>query len=1567
MKKSAILIFFVALAIYGRSQGPQIIWSDCIGGSSVDLACEVKTLSSGDFIIAGYSQSADGDVSQNKGQTDALVVKIDSWGDTSWVKTFGGTENDKFYSVIEAFDGGYLLAGSTFSSDGDVHGNQGSLDAWLVKVDENGDTLWTKCYGGSSNDCFNTVIATPDSSYLLTGWTMSEGNGWWDVWVVKINISGDTLWSKSYGGSSFDEGREVIATGDSGYIVVGYTKSHQARNYHGGADMWVLKLDADGDTLWTNALGGSRDEYANAIMQTADNGYIVGGYTNSNDGDVHGWHEGYNRLGTETSDAWLVKLNASGDTLWTKCMGGTGQEEIKQLIKTGDEGFIMAGKATSDDGDVTGWHEGRDPWGDGYSDAWLSKLNYSGDTIWTKCLGDTSRDDLYSIAKTNDGGYLVDVYSSSDGGEVPGNHGGGDIWMVKILNENRNIFTKSLGGTDGDYANSISETYDKGFIIAGYTESDDYDVHGNYGNFDGWIVKLNSDGDTLWTKCLGGSSYDKLNKIRQTPDSNFVLAGRTYSNDGDVNANNGGYDFWIVKISRQGNILWSKCYGGSNDEEAVDVIPVEDGGYIVTGYTESNDKDVSGNQGDKDVWVLKIDAWGNYKWAKCLGGSSYDAASKICQTWDKNFLIAGSTSSNDGDVHGWHEGYASTVPTTDAWVVKINEYGDTLWTRCFGGTDKDYAYDIVPSHTGTFIVAGQTKSNDGDVHGNHGKLDGWAFMFDTAGDTLWTKCYGGSGSEMFKYLMKSNDGTHLLAGYTCSNDGDVHHKHGGEFAADGWMVKINPDNDTLWTRCVGGTSSDYVNSVAHDNDGGYIIAGYSASEDGDVYGNYGHYDYWVLKIIPPLVANQTVRHKYNCKDGNASMAIQPEGLRPLKYQWQKDGTDIFSANDSLLIINNVSKDDYGSYRCIVLNTLMETDTSKEITFPVIPEGEISLVTIDPIKRKNKIILNKCDEENITSYDIFKETFNNQYGLIGNIHKDSILNYIDYSSVPRYSAKKYKVAIVDTCGFQGDLSYYHKDMLTEYTFEDDRNILEWDQYVDESGSFVPNKYYVFRGMDDQNLSLYDSVDISYDFFVDNNVTDSIFYYYRVAVKRYDSLGIRYAFSNINDCKAPNVMFSIASNCYPDTTLFINKSIDNVYHNTHFEWDIDNDGSFDYQTKDASHIYPSGGEFTVKLRATNAWCSDELEKAIHIYVTPNISMIPAHDTTLCQNTMVNVSANINNYDPDRSYDYFWSNGSYLPEITVSKTGKYYVTVANGNCISKDSSGYINFVEPFSEAEICLVTVDEETGYNKILWERDMHKGIEYYNVYKAVGNNYTPVGSVPFGEMSMFIDYYSKPEQVAARYAISTVDTCGNESSKSPFHQTIHLGASEGATPGTYVLDWTDYIDESGIFTPNWYYIYRGNSVDALILHDSVSGIYTEWNDNDPQGQRYYRIAIEKETGCFPSDATKANAGPFSQSISNLEDNRLKENSVNYTFAESRFAVYPNPASKKTYIRFSLAKASHVDISLYSVTGIFITRIINKNIPAGRHTIEYFLDDVAAGIYYIKLANNGAVFTNKFLVQ
>ncbi|MDR3273636.1 MAG: T9SS C-terminal target domain-containing protein [Flavobacteriaceae bacterium] len=402
---------------------------------------------------------------------------------------------------------------------------------------------------------------------------------------------------------------------------------------------------------WQKCLGGSGNDYASSIQQTSDGGYIVAGSTYSNDGNVSGNHG--------NSDGWVVKLNPSGEIDWQKCLGGSSYDSVSSILQTSDGGYIVAGYTLSNDGDVSGNH------GNG-GDGWVVKLDASGNLLWKKCLGGSDLDGFYEIQQTSDGGYIVAGSTKSNDGNVSGNHGNSDGWVVRLDASGNLLWQKCLGGSGEDSVSSIQQTSDGGYIVAGHTESNDGDVSGNHGGGDGWVVKLDASGNLLWQKCLGGS-YEDYASICQTSDGGYIVAGSTYSNDGDVSGNHGGKDGWVVKLNPSGEIDWQKCLGGSSRDDASSIQQTSDGGYIVAGYTHSNDGDVLGNHRNTDGWIVKLDASGNLLWQKCLGGSSEDSASSIQQTSDGGYIVAGSTKSNDGDVSGNHGDYYY-----DAWVVKIS-------------------------------------------------------------------------------------------------------------------------------------------------------------------------------------------------------------------------------------------------------------------------------------------------------------------------------------------------------------------------------------------------------------------------------------------------------------------------------------------------------------------------------------------------------------------------------------------------------------------------------------------------------------------------------------------------------------------------------------------------------------------------------------------------------------------------------------------------------------------------------------------------------------------------------
>jgi len=420
----------------------------------------------------------------------------------------------------------------------------------------------------------------------------------------------------------------------------------------------VLNLTAQAqepEIQWQKAFGGAGYDDAYSIFETLDNGFIVSGDTWSNDGDV----TDYNGSG----DFWILKLSSDGEAEWKETYGGSGWEESYKIIQTSDLGFLAVGFSTSSDGDLT--------LNQGDQDFWILKLDESGAIQWQKTLGGSGSDRAYSVQQTTDGGYVVAGLSSSSDGDVTGNHGAADFWVIKLNIFGDLIWQKSLGGTQNDYAKSIIEIPGEGFVVTGYVESNTGDVTGNNGESDYWVVKLSEAGDIIWQKCFGGTNFEFANSLARTSNNGFLILGYTLSDNGDVSGFHGGYsDYWLINIDSSGALLWQKCFGGTATDQGFSICSTNDSSYILTGYSGSNNGDVTGHHGGAlypDYWVIKIDTIGNIVWQKSLGGNSSDESFSVVQTSDTGIAIAGWAFSTDGDVTGHH----GVALNRDLWIVKL--------------------------------------------------------------------------------------------------------------------------------------------------------------------------------------------------------------------------------------------------------------------------------------------------------------------------------------------------------------------------------------------------------------------------------------------------------------------------------------------------------------------------------------------------------------------------------------------------------------------------------------------------------------------------------------------------------------------------------------------------------------------------------------------------------------------------------------------------------------------------------------------------------------------------------
>ncbi|WAC05253.1 MAG: PKD domain-containing protein [Methanoregula sp.] len=336
--------------------------------------------------------------------------------------------------------------------------------------------------------------------------------------------------------------------------------------------------------------------------------------------------------------------------------------------------------------------------------------------------------------------------------------------------------------------------------------------------------------------------------IRQTPDG-YIFTGFTSStNDEYATLNHGSYDLWVVKLDTTGEMQWQDVLGGSGDEWGMSVRQTLDNGYIVTGYTNSNDiENINSNNGGTDAWVLKLGSSGNIEWQKLFGGENYDAGHSIIQTSDWGYVFAGYTdSSNSGDV-GKNHGYF------DIWVVKLDGSGEILWKKLLGGNGSEITYfgnGIQQTTDGGFILLGYTTSNNnGDVGHNHGGTDLWVAKLSNAGELQWEKTLGGASNELSGSIEQISDGGYILTGNTLSsNTGDVGQNNGD---TDYWVVKLDSIGVIQWQDTLGGNNLEQGNCVKQTSDGGYIITGFSRSANsGDIGENHGFEDAWTIKLRP---------------------------------------------------------------------------------------------------------------------------------------------------------------------------------------------------------------------------------------------------------------------------------------------------------------------------------------------------------------------------------------------------------------------------------------------------------------------------------------------------------------------------------------------------------------------------------------------------------------------------------------------------------------------------------------------------------------------------------------------
>ncbi|MCK5261419.1 MAG: hypothetical protein KAJ44_04505, partial [Thermoplasmatales archaeon] len=629
--------------------------------------------------------------------------------------------------------------------------SSGLYDAWLIKTNDNGDIVWNKVYHGSGNAWVEYVQQTTDGGYIAAG-TISGNDGW----LIKTDAEGNMTWNRVFD-DVLNEGpiHRAWQTTDGGYILVGTA--------HG--KVWLCKTDTNGYVTWSKTFsdwGG----HGYSVQQTNDGGYILVGLAYLSGGG---------------EDARLVKTDANGNTIWSKYYGGSNSDAGHSVRQTAEGGYIIGGVTTS--------------YGSGTQDVWLIKTDSSGTELWNNTYGGSDNSWCHTVQLTNDGGYIL---SGSCNYQYKVSC---DFCLIKTDVSGNEEWNKTFGGTGLDIGRAVQQIADGGYILVGETTSF------GAGSKDVWLIKValeNQPPECEWMETYGGSDRDYGYSVQQTLDGGYVITGSTYS------YGNGLRDVWLIKTDSNGNEEWNRTFGGANNDIGHYVQQTIDGGYIITGYTESY------GPLHANVWLIKIDSNGSEEWNRTFGSYRVEIGYSVQQTSDGGFIITGS----------YQEGWTGT----NVWLIKTDSNGTTEWSKGFGGRDTgDMGYCVQQTDDGGYIIVGE-----GNTYGA-GHYDLWLIKTDSNGNWMWDKSFGGKYSDEGRSVQQTSDGGYVVTGKLLFKNAY------GYYDEDVWLIKTNSSGGEEWSKTYGGTDRDYGYSVQQTLDGGYVITGSTLS-----YGN-GSHDVWLIK------------------------------------------------------------------------------------------------------------------------------------------------------------------------------------------------------------------------------------------------------------------------------------------------------------------------------------------------------------------------------------------------------------------------------------------------------------------------------------------------------------------------------------------------------------------------------------------------------------------------------------------------------------------------------------------------------------------------------------------------
>lgn len=723
-------------------------WNHSYGGAEHESLQSIdRTLDNG-FIMSALS-------STNKG--DCFVQKIDALGNSLWYKYYIGSQFDEPASIKSTPDGGYLMALTTCSNDYDMADNKNTnYNRCVIKINDKGEKEWANFDGKGYSDLPNGLYVFKDGCSLLYGtFFASEWDSNVDTYLTKLSPQGKIISDTVIKGNNYDFPKSILVKGNK-YILAGYTTSTDLGTVNKGSyDIWLSQLTSsftyknNENDITVFSLGAQIEPTAVDTVNHVVSVKVYKGTSLASVTPVIGVSPG-----ASISYTSGTAINLSTDTVFTVTAEDGSEQDwtIKPVYvaRTNPRLSNISVNGTTIKGfsPETLHYEVELPYGTTkvpfvYAQAQdattIINLNKAVQIPGTTTIRTYAQDITKSLT------YTIDFKV-------------GDSPMIDW----QNIFT---GNEQHEYPVGIENTPDGGYITVINTIP--YNSQ-NYGNDDILVIKYDKNNNIEWKKCFGGRDEDYAYSLTQAPDGGYVIAGKTLSWDGDLQGvkSGPGYGGWIFKIDSVGNIVWNKCVDGTSDDSSQSdesfqsVVALKDGSYIAVGEYAANSHSIN-NYGN--AWLVKFSAKGELEWERNFGGSEDDQFSSVVEADDGGFIAAGKAGSIDGDVQG-HSHNLYIMSNYDGWIVKFNSSGEIVWQKCLGGTDDEIINSIVKTNDGKIIGVGYAESYSREWTGYLGNDRGWILKFNSNGDIEENKVISGTGYQGFSFIRRLPSGGFIALG-----------------------------------------------------------------------------------------------------------------------------------------------------------------------------------------------------------------------------------------------------------------------------------------------------------------------------------------------------------------------------------------------------------------------------------------------------------------------------------------------------------------------------------------------------------------------------------------------------------------------------------------------------------------------------------------------------------------------------------------------------------------------------------------------------------------------------------